>query len=41
MNRPTDFATWYAQINCAADLNISELMNAFNAGITPEEMNAQ
>lgn len=37
--RPTDFATWYAQVENAADIDIQVLLDAFNAGITPEEMN--
>ena len=41
INRPTDFASWYSQIQGAADIDITSLMADFNAGVTPEEVNAR
>lgn len=41
LNRPNDFATWYSQIEGAADIDIISLMADFNAGVTPEEVNAR
>lgn len=39
--RPEAFADWYAQVTNAADIDITELMTAFNEGVTPEEMNTR
>lgn len=42
MATPTDrFAAWYVQVDGAADLDIRDLLEAFNLGVTPEEMNAR
>lgn len=39
LNSPSTFAAWYDQINDAASKNIEHLMDAFNHGVTPEEIN--
>lgn len=41
MNRFNDFSAWYEQVDGAADIDITELVGAFEDGVTPEEMNAR
>lgn len=40
-HRPEAFAAWYAQVPNAATLPIQDLMEAFDQGVTPEEMSAR
>ena len=41
VNRFNDFSAWYEQVDGAADIDITELVGAFEDGVTPEEMNAR